>query len=107
MILRRAPTRVGASAPSYAPRAIPNRRNIALGFDHFLLLRALRVLPGWAWVDMIDRDVGRAGDTVIVLGYRAESSRNGAEPYRCFCTSTYRADGGRWKLVQHQQTLAG
>jgi hypothetical protein len=43
------------------------------------------VLPGWAWVDMIDRDVGRAGDTVIVLGYRAESSRDGAEPYRCFC----------------------
>ena len=45
-------------------------------------------------------------DAVFVLGYTAEGKRNGEQPYRCFCTSTYRADGERWKLVQHQQTMA-
>jgi hypothetical protein len=64
------------------------------------ILNSLKGAPRWASVDMIDREVGRAGDTVIVLGYRAEGHRDGSEPYRCFCTSTYRAYGRRWKLVQ-------
>ena len=55
---------------------------------------------------MTGRAVGRAGDGVVVLGYTAEGRREGAAPYRCHCTSTYRADGGAWKLVQHQQTTA-
>jgi hypothetical protein len=33
----------------------------------------------------------RAGEGVIVLGYTAEGHRQGAEPYRRFCTSTYRS----------------
>jgi hypothetical protein len=33
--------------------------------------------------------------------------RDGAEPYRCYCTSTYRVDAKQWKLIQHQQTIAG
>ena len=71
------------------------------------ILDSLKSAPRWASVNMTNRELGRAGDRVIVLGYRAEGRREGAEPYQCFCTSTYRADGGRWTLVQHQQTLAG
>lgn len=55
---------------------------------------------------MTDRAIGRARD-VVVLGYAAEARREGGEPYRCVCTSTWRADDGGWKLVQHQQTLVG
>jgi hypothetical protein len=62
--------------------------------------------PRWASVDMTDRAIGRAGEGVIVLAYAAEGRREGAAPYRCFCTSTYRNDRGTWKLIQHQQTLA-
>ena len=72
------------------------------------ILESLKGAPRWASVEMADRAVGRAGDGVLVLGYTAEGRREGAAPYRCFCTSTYRrADGSAWKLVQHQQTPAG
>ena len=62
--------------------------------------------PRWASVEMTGRVLGRAGD-VVVLGYAAEGRREGAAPYRCLCTSTWRDDGGHWKLVQHQQTPVG
>ena len=71
------------------------------------VLDSLKQAPRWASVEMTGRSVGQAGDTVIVLGYTADGRRDGVEPYRCFCTSTYRADAGRWTLVQHQQTLVG
>lgn len=71
------------------------------------ILKSLKDAPRWKSVEMVDRALGRAGDGVIVLGYRAEGHRAGAEPYRCFCTSTYRRDGGRWMLVQHQQSPTG
>jgi hypothetical protein len=70
------------------------------------VLESLRHAPRWASVEMSERSLGRAGEQVIVLGYTAEGRRDGAVPYHCFCTSTYRLDGGRWKLVQHQQTMA-
>ena len=71
------------------------------------ILDSLQGAPRWASVEMSGQTVGRAGEAVIVLGYMAEGRMEGPEPYRCFCTSTYRADGGHWKLVQHQQTVAG
>jgi hypothetical protein len=70
------------------------------------ILESLKGAPRWASVEMTDRAIGRAGHGVIVLGYTAEGRREGAAPYHCFCTSTYRADSGTWKLVQHQQTIA-
>lgn len=70
------------------------------------VLDSLKQAPRWVSVDISGRTIGRAGDDVIVLGYNAEGRREGAEPYPCLCTSTYRRDGERWKLVQHQQTLA-
>lgn len=70
------------------------------------ILEGLEGAARWASVTMTDRTISRAGDAVVVLGYTAEGQREGAQPYRCFCTSTYRAVGEGWKLVQHQQTLA-
>ncbi|CAD7036830.1 hypothetical protein REJC140_03584 [Pseudorhizobium endolithicum] len=69
------------------------------------VLEGLKVAPRWVSVTMMDRQTSRAG-SVFVLGYTAEGQREGSDPYRCFCTSTYCAVGGVWKLVQHQQTLA-
>ena len=71
------------------------------------VLDSLKQAPRWASVEISSRTMGRAGAKVLVLGYTAEGRRDGADPYRCFCTSTYRADGERWRLVQHQQTMAG
>jgi hypothetical protein len=71
------------------------------------VLDSLKDEPRWASVHMTDRAVGRPGDSVVVLGYKAEGRRDGAEPYLAFCTSTYRSDEGIWKLVQHHQTFAG
>lgn len=62
------------------------------------VLDSLKQAPRWASVDMTGRSIGRASEAVIVLGYTAEGKRDGAQPYRCFCTSTYRPDGQRWKL---------
>jgi len=71
------------------------------------ILGSLKNAPRWASVEMTDRAIGRSSDAAVVLGYSAEGRCDGAAPYRCFCTSTYRADGGAWKLIQHQQTLSG
>ena len=70
------------------------------------ILESLRQAPRWASVEMSERVFGRAGEQVIIIGYTAQGRRDGEAPYRCFCTSTYRLDGERCKLVQHQQTVA-
>ena len=69
------------------------------------VLDSLKQAPRWSSVEMTGRTVGRAGDDVIVLGYSAEGRRDGADAYRCLCTSTYRRADQKWQLVQHQQTL--
>ena len=74
--------------------------------DVSAITKGLEGAARWTEVNMSDRFVSRAGAVVVVLGYTAEGLRENAQPYRCFCTSTYRADGESWKLVQHQQTLA-
>ncbi len=71
------------------------------------ILDSLKGAPRWASVEMTGRAIGRPSDAVLVLGYTAEGRRDGAAPYRCLCTSTYHRDGGTWRLIQHQQTLAG
>jgi hypothetical protein len=75
-----------------------------LGFA--AIFKGLEGAARWATVKMTDCKVSRSGNDVVVLGYTAEGQREGAQPYRCFCTSTYRAVGEDWKLVQHQQTVA-
>ncbi len=70
------------------------------------VLESLAGAPRWASVEMAERHVGRPAPVLIVLAYKACGLRDGAAPYTAHCTSTYRRDGGRWLLVQHQQTLA-
>jgi hypothetical protein len=70
-------------------------------------LLGLQGAPRWDSVEMTERVTGEGRDGVVVLAYRATGQRSGADPYEVFCTSTYRSDAGTWKLLQHQQTLAG
>lgn len=71
------------------------------------ILESLKDAPRWEAVQMIDRVTGHAGGGITVLGYRAVAWRARMAPYVVYCTSTYRPDGETWKLVQHQQTIAG
>jgi len=93
----------------YAQRLDPA---CVMAFPGIGLMRATEVLdslkqaPRWASVEMLDRSTGHPGDQLVVLGYTATAQRDGREPYRCYCTSTYRYDGEGWMLIQHQQTLA-
>lgn len=68
------------------------------------VLHALDKAPRWHEVQMSDRQETGGGET-RVLAYRAEARRErGADRYRVICTSTWRRDGGMWKLIQHHQT---
>lgn len=80
----------------------------SLGVLHIAAVRkGLEGAARWKSVKMTDRTISRPGDNILVLGYAAEGQREGAQPYLCFCTSTYyRATVEGWKLVQHQQTLS-
>lgn len=68
------------------------------------IVQSVEAGPRWSKVTMTLRTVGRPDTQTIVLAYRAEGERAGAEDYIAFCTSTYRCSGGQCKLVQHQQT---
>ena len=68
------------------------------------ILESLKIAPRWDAVRLSNRTLARPGEALLVLAYRAEGHRAGAAPYRCLCSSTYRADGRDWRIVQHQQT---
>lgn len=81
--------------------AFPAPAGIMHGAD---IARSLAGAPRWASVEMAERHVGRPAADLLVLAYRARGLRDGAAPYGAYCTSSYRRDGDRWLLVQHQQT---
>ncbi len=70
------------------------------------IMESLEAAPRWTSVDMAERRLTRPGDDLAVLAYRATGRREGEPPYEAWCSSTYRRDGPRWRLVQHQQTPA-
>jgi hypothetical protein len=70
------------------------------------IVASLAGAPRWTRIDMTERMVAQPAADLTVLAYRAEGRRGDADPYRAFCTSTYRRDGAAWRLVQHQQTPA-
>ena len=70
------------------------------------IVRSLADAPRWSSVSMVETRVARPADDLLVLAYRAEGRRERAAPYVAYCTSTYRRSGGRWRLIQHQQTPA-
>jgi len=68
------------------------------------ILESLSQAPRWSSVEMTERQLLRPTSGLVVLGYRARGIREGADPYEAFCTSSYRAAVGGWKLFQHHQT---
>jgi hypothetical protein len=72
------------------------------------IAESLTGAPRWAEVEMEDAHLARPADDLAVLAYRADARRAGGdaggEPYRAWCTSTYRRVHGTWALLQHQQT---
>jgi len=68
------------------------------------ILESLAQAPRWSSVEMSARPVVRPRSDLIALGYRARGNRAGADLYEAFCTSSYRATTGGWKLFQHHQT---
>ncbi|MBZ6379966.1 hypothetical protein B5C34_14155 [Pacificimonas flava] len=68
--------------------------------------KSIERAPRWESVDMRERSLVRPAQSLIVIAYRAESRRSEEPAYAAFCSSTYRAVGNGWRIVQHQQTLA-
>jgi hypothetical protein len=68
------------------------------------IVESLKGAPRWAELEMQEAHLARPADDLAVLAYRAVARREGGAPYRAWCTSTYRLDEGRWRLLQHQQT---
>jgi hypothetical protein len=60
--------------------------------------------PQWSSFRISDASLVELGDDAAALVYRADATRVGADPYAALITSTYRREGGRWKLALHQQT---
>lgn len=83
--------------------AFPAPAGIIAGAD---IVRSLANAPRWSSVDMADKHLERLGADLMVLAYKAHGRREGAAAYEAYCTSTYRRDADRWRLVQHQQTPA-
>lgn len=69
------------------------------------ILQTIEGAPRWQEVEMAEPILATTdGSTTIVIAYRAEARRAGADPYRALCSSTYFVQDGELRLAQHQQT---
>jgi hypothetical protein len=86
---------------------------------------ALHVFPGWGIADrgqvldgvekaapwssftIDDPRIVMLGPDTAALVYVAQADRGAAFVYRAAVTSVYRREGGKWRLVVHQQTPLG
>ena len=81
---------------------VPEEPFVVRGED---AIEAVERTPRWSDVDLIDLQVNRAQEGLIVIAYKAEA-RRGDERYVAYCTSTYQHVGEHdWRVIQHQQTL--
>ena len=61
--------------------------------------------PRWSEVTISERQVARPQEGLIVIAYKAEASKDGANGYVAHCTSTLRRiEHDIWRVIQHQQT---
>lgn len=61
--------------------------------------------PRWDAATFSEQRIVRPQEGLIVVAYRVEATREGADAYVAHCTSTYRRLAHEvWKVVQHQQT---
>jgi hypothetical protein len=68
------------------------------------ILATIRQAPRWRSVSMTERQESRPSAEIVVIAYEADARLEDGGTYRATCTSTYVAEAGRWRLVQHQQT---
>ncbi|MBC7977550.1 MAG: nuclear transport factor 2 family protein [Myxococcales bacterium] len=72
---------------------------------HDETLSSIRGSQRWRDVALTGQSLVRPSDDIAVLAYHVWAKRDGdAEAYSALCTSTYVADDGAWRMVQHQQT---
>lgn len=71
--------------------------------DREAIIDSIRHAPRWTQLEMSDQRAITAG-TMAVLAYAAEGRREGAEPYRARCISTYVKQPEGWRMISHQQT---
>jgi hypothetical protein len=68
-------------------------------------IEAVKDTPRWSKVVFSEQKVSRPQEGLIVIAYEAEAEKDGAAPYRAYCSSVYRRiEHDVWKVVQHQQT---
>lgn len=67
------------------------------------ILDGLRQAPRWNEVEMDGQASAALGET-SVLSYRATARREGEEPYRAVCSSTYVRRGDDHVLLAHHQS---
>lgn len=79
--------------------------------EHPFILRgeeaiaAVEGSPRWSHADLLDLEINRAQEGLIVIAYRADAERDGTK-YEAYCTSTYlRIGEDDWRVIQHQQTV--
>ena len=84
--------------------ALPTEPYVFLGEQ---ATKAVQDTPKWDAVELLDRQVSRPQEGLIVIAYRAQASR-GDEHYHALCTSTLRRLSHEERdVVQHQQTPLG
>ena len=72
------------------------------------IVEALEGVPRWADIDMSEQTERAEMDVGLrILAYRAVATREDADPYEAYCTSTYRHSVDGWVMVLHQQTPVG
>lgn len=61
--------------------------------------------PRWSELRFSEQQVSRPQEGLIVIAYKVDASRDGAQPYTAHCTTTMRwLSHEEWRVVQHQQT---
>jgi len=74
-------------------------------FSRQAAVDAVSDTPRWTGVAFSEQQVMRPQEGLIVVAYRVEAKKEGAQPYAAHCTSTYRWLAHEvWRVVQHQQT---
>ena len=74
-----------------------------LTMDKPASLEAIRQAGPWSSYELTDVRVARVGDSGVVT-YKAVGQRTGRPPYQAVMSSVYVRQGGRWRLLLHQQS---
>lgn len=68
-------------------------------------IEAVAHTPRWSNVEFSEHRVMRPQEGLIAIAYKASATREGADGYVAYCTTTIRRlEHEVWRVVQHQQT---